>query len=308
MIRIWNRYIGFIESILVRIFFSRARVYTYIINKPGKKGLSNDPADQILHSPQSVFKMIFDAFVRRKVLLLCLLIILVGIPLAISKFFHQKKAEAAWFDDNWIYRQRVDITNSGSAQTDFQVGITLNTSTLISAGKMQSDCDDIRITDANGKLLPHWIEENNPGCNQTTTKIWTKIPSISTTGNTLYVYYGNPSVSNIEKGGDVFSFFDDFNSSAVNQEKWYIASGTTYSLSGGVLQITLGSFGLQNALSFDMASGYIAESRARFDNLENAYGGVLETSSSQFNAGGNGNADATILYMRETGNSRDVKA
>jgi hypothetical protein len=57
-----------------------------------------------------------------------------------------------------------------------------------------------------------------------------------------------------------------------------------------------------------MASGYIAESRARFDNLENAYGGVLETSSSQFTAGGNGNADATILYMRETGNSRDVKA
>jgi hypothetical protein len=82
--------------------------------------------------------------------------------------------EVAWMDDNWAYRQTVAITNAGTAQTDFQVAITLDTAALITAGKMQSDCDDIRITDlprsdreaiyywgVSGKVLPYWIETNN---------------------------------------------------------------------------------------------------------------------------------------------------
>ncbi|MCK5342529.1 MAG: hypothetical protein KAR20_03945, partial [Candidatus Heimdallarchaeota archaeon] len=62
-------------------------------------------------------------------------------------------AAADWFDDSWLYRQTVAITNSGTNQTDFQVMITLDSATLITANKVQSDCDDIRITDINGKLI-----------------------------------------------------------------------------------------------------------------------------------------------------------
>ncbi len=63
---------------------------------------------------------------------------------------------------------------------------------LIAAGKMQSDCDDVRITDVNGKLLPHWVETAVNTCNNSSnsTNIWTKIPSIPTTGATIYFYYG----------------------------------------------------------------------------------------------------------------------
>ena len=79
---------------------------------------------------------------------------------------------------------------------------------------MQSDCDDIRITDINGNLLPHWIEENNPGCNQPTdTKIWLKTNSLPASGTTIYLYYGNQVANNIESGNDVFLEFDDFNNS-----------------------------------------------------------------------------------------------
>ena len=58
-------------------------------------------------------------------------------------FMQPKSAEAEWFNDQWFYRKKVEITNAGTAQTDFQVMITLDTATLITANKIQSDCDDI---------------------------------------------------------------------------------------------------------------------------------------------------------------------
>ncbi len=134
-----------------------------------------------------------------------------------------RKIDAAWFNDNWQYRQKVSITNSGSALTDFQTSFTLDTATLITAGKMQNDCDDIRITDIGGKLLPHWIDggsSQSTGCNQTGTKIWTKIPSIPTNGSTLLIYYGNSQAINAENGSKVFEFYDDFESDDINPVKW----------------------------------------------------------------------------------------
>ncbi|MBU2543665.1 DUF2341 domain-containing protein [Patescibacteria group bacterium] len=120
-------------------------------------------------------------------------VLIVFLPLALLRLKTPEETEAAWFDDGWGYRQTVAITNAGTAQTNFQVAITLNTSALVTAGKMQSDCDDIRITDVSGKMLPIWIETGTNACNTTTTKIWTKIPTLSTSGNTIYLYYGNPS-------------------------------------------------------------------------------------------------------------------
>ena len=133
------------------------------------------------------------------------IIILAIILLIASYFFFLQKPETAaadWWDDSWLYRQTVGITNSGTAQTDFQVMITLDSATLITATKMQSDCDDIRITDINGKLIPHWIEPTT--CNTSTTKIWTKVPSISTSGDTVYLYYGNSAVNSKSSTTETF--------------------------------------------------------------------------------------------------------
>ena len=130
------------------------------------------------------------AKIRPLLAIISMIVISVGLLLFI---FRPKPSSAAWFDDSWGYRQNVAVTNSGSAQTDYQVMITLDTSTLATAGKIQTDCDDLRITDASGKLLKYWLEPTS--CNTTTTKIWTKLASLPTPGATLFVYYGNPSAS-----------------------------------------------------------------------------------------------------------------
>src|SRR5690606_28799611 len=124
-----------------------------------------------------------------------------------------------WFDASYTYRQRVPISNSGSTLTDYQVSLTLNTASLITAGKMQSDCDDLRFVGEDGTVLPYWIEENNPGCNNSATMISVKVPSIPTSGINIYMYYGNSSATAASDGYSVFPFFDDFNGSAIDAGK-----------------------------------------------------------------------------------------
>jgi len=155
-------------------------------------------------------------------LALAILILLAPLVYLISR--HPPKAEAGWWDDTWHYRKSISITSGSSAGTDFQVKINdYNTSTDISAGKMQSDCGDIRFTSSAGIELPYWIET---GCNTSTTDIWVKIDNIPSSGGiTIYMYYGNPSAENGSDGDETFIFFDDFESG--NLDKWEI-SGTSY--------------------------------------------------------------------------------
>jgi hypothetical protein len=107
-----------------------------------------------------------------------------------------RKIQAAWWNDLWQYRKAVSITNSsGSTLTNQRVKITLDTAALYSTGKIQSNCNDLRATDINGNILDVW----DTGCNTASTSVYVKIPSIPSSGSTVYLYYGNPQATNIEK-------------------------------------------------------------------------------------------------------------
>jgi hypothetical protein len=101
------------------------------------------------------------------------------------------------------YRKPITISNSAGALTDYQVLVTLDTASLITAGKMRSDCGDIRFTDSDGTtLLNYWLES---GCNTASTRIWVKVPSIpASSTKTIYVYYGNPSATSASSVQNTF--------------------------------------------------------------------------------------------------------
>ena len=65
--------------------------------------------------------------------------------------------EASWYNDNWQYRKAITIENSGSGVTNQQVKVEQDTATMITDGKLQSSCQDIRFTDSNGNLLKHRV-------------------------------------------------------------------------------------------------------------------------------------------------------
>jgi hypothetical protein len=129
------------------------------------------------------------------------------------------------------YRRPITITNTTSSLTDHQVLVTLDTQSLISAGKMRTDCGDIRFTDSDGTTsLNYWLES---GCNTTSTTIWVKVPSIpASSTKTIYVYYGNPSATSQSNGDNTFDFFDDFEDGVIDSSKWVIAYGSITESSG----------------------------------------------------------------------------
>ncbi len=120
-----------------------------------------------------------------------------------------QKTEAAWWESSWRYRQRIAIQYSGvTSLENYQVLLNdVNTSALVTAGKLQSDCDDLRFAGADGVQYDYWIES---GCNTTTTDIWVEVNRINAPGKEIYMYYGNPTAPIGSNGKETFLMFEDF--------------------------------------------------------------------------------------------------
>jgi hypothetical protein len=136
----------------------------------------------------------------------------------------------------WNYKRPITVTNNTTNDlTNYQVLITIDTASLISAGKMRSDGGDIRFTDSDGvTLINYWVES---GINTTSTKIWVEVPSIPASGSTtIYLYYGNPSATTTSNGDATFIFFDHFDGATLNTNKWTVIQGGA-SVSSSLLHV-----------------------------------------------------------------------
>lgn len=141
------------------------------------------------------------------------LIVLIVSPVSVT---------ADWFC-GWSYRKQIDITEqSGNALTNYQIQLT-----VVSEAGMELDFSDLRFTLDDGVTeIDYWIEQFIP---TSYAIVWLEVPSLpalSTT--TIYIYYGNGSVSTTSNGTNTFVFFDDMST-------W---SGWSSYGSGGVSQNT----------------------------------------------------------------------
>lgn len=185
---------------------------------------------------------------------------------------------------NWNYRAPITVTNSGTELIDYPIVISLDTQTYINNVKMETDCKDLRLTDALGNELPTWIETGKNACNTSNTYVWTKLATLPTGDTTIYLYYGNASATNNQNGSNVFDFFDDFEDDSIDNTKWTqgvlaATSGTNFSESGGVLTGGNTNRYIQSANTF--SGNYIAEARVYEDiSAGNGYTSVGFYSSS----------------------------
>ena len=124
-------------------------------------------------------------------------IVLVAIVIVFGLIFilrAPESAEAEWWNTTWSYRKSMVVTNSSALElVDYQIQILddEDLSVLVSAGKLESTLADLRFTDTNNRILDYWIEDNT----NTSVNVWIKVPSIPTSGTTIYMYYGNSSAS-----------------------------------------------------------------------------------------------------------------
>ncbi|RKX83690.1 MAG: hypothetical protein DRP57_07430, partial [Spirochaetes bacterium] len=148
--------------------------------------------------------------------------------------------EVDWWNSSFKYRREVVIQeNSGSNLTNYAVELHLNTSALISDGKLQSSCADLRFVNASNQELNYWVES---GCNTTNTTIWVNVSFLQASQNTsIWVYYGNDSVASKSNPDSVFQYFVNFTRDGVlttgsdqdlTPDQWEIINDTALHLWG----------------------------------------------------------------------------
>lgn len=124
----------------------------------------------------------------------------------------------------------ITVTNPNGNTSNHPVKIIVPYS-----ASMRADFGDIRFFDSNQNKLKYWIESYTLS---TSAVVWIKMPSLPSGNSTVYMTYGNVSLTSESEGDDVFEFFDDFNS--FNASKWTQGtisgtSGTGWSYYGGSL-------------------------------------------------------------------------
>lgn len=122
--------------------------------------------------------------------------VLVGIVAAIVLVMNLSspgQTQAAWMDLGWGFRQRIAFTNSGSADSYKKISLSIDTATLVTAGQLQSGCQDLRFTDQQGKMLQYYINTSGGACNTGSTNVFVLLPVIVTNANDIFMYYGNPN-------------------------------------------------------------------------------------------------------------------
>ena len=164
-----------------------------------------------------------------------------------------------WWNSNWQYRRNITVNNTQNSNTltDYQILVTVDTQSLISDGKMQSDCDDIRIIDSDDTTeLPFWIQ--NGTCNSLDTKIWVKLNISASSTKTIFLYYGNSSVSSVSNGTNTAEFFDEFGGTSLDSSKWYTYTGTP-TVSNSILELSGGTIKIHSQTYFSPGIRYLAK-------------------------------------------------
>ena len=113
-----------------------------------------------------------------------------------------------WWHSNYLYRKRLTINeNSGNNLTNYPLHVTFDTASLIGSGKLQPDCNDIRVVYLGSEIPSQIIEPNSAD-----TQIWFQIDLLASQSEyEVYVYYGNPTATAPDYSSQSSITWDDFN-------------------------------------------------------------------------------------------------
>lgn len=158
-----------------------------------------------------------------------------------AMLYFAPQAEAQPCYSGFTYRVPIEIDNSKSALLqEYEIKININSSALISTGKMRSLGQDIRFLDKQGNELNYWIKDGT--INTTSTTIWIQADSIKNYAkDTIYLYYGHGTATAKSNSKATFQLVEEFNGSTLSSSLWGSCGSGTVALSGGKLRLTSNS-------------------------------------------------------------------
>jgi hypothetical protein len=131
--------------------------------------------------------------------------------------------DPTWWNSSWNYKQLINITeNQGVSLNNYGVNVTIDTQSLISAGKMQSACQDVRFVNSTEDGVLRW--KNLTACNTSSTVFQVETNITYSSVNQIYVYYGNSGISAPTYTVD---FFYDSTNKRVSTPKMNVTFGTS---------------------------------------------------------------------------------
>ncbi len=96
----------------------------------------------------------------------------------------------SWWHNGWPYRKEIVVDNLVSTGFNYTIAlVNLTTSSLISEGKVNSDCGNIRFSDTQGTELLYTIETST--CDSDNTLFWVWGNWTEDQNTTAWAYYGN---------------------------------------------------------------------------------------------------------------------
>ena len=190
----------------------------------------------------------------RKTSVVCRLLFFAVLTVPISA-----AAQTGWFNPSWNFRTPVTVSNPGASPlTNFQVHVLLGNT--FPFGHAKSDGSDLRVTGSDGTtLIPFYIESWNSG---SSASLWVQVPSVPSSGTTIYLYYGNSSAASGSSGEATFDFFDDFSyasvpSSVISKSVSWLMAAQDATSSGGVSYFYDIGSGTWNPNGYPEVTGYI---------------------------------------------------
>ncbi len=200
---------------------------------------------------------------------------------ATAIFGTQNTVQAQPCYSGFDHRLPIELDNSYNSKLEnYEVKLSLSTSTLISAGKMKSLGQDIRFLDGLGSELDYWIEDGT--INSTSTVIWVKVDSLPNYAkDTIYMYYGNSSALPKSDAQATFQLVDEFNGSTLSSV-WGSCGSGTVALSGGKLKLTSNSSTARITTSKGISGPVIVELHGVSSSGGTAVVGQINTSNAGF--------------------------
>jgi len=140
----------------------------------------------------------------------------------------------------WQYQRQITVTTGAvtpfNGYNGYSAQLTgLNTAALVTAGKMRSDCNDLRIARFSANTWTQ-LDTQILNCNTANTTVWFKLQATIAASSTDTSYYLNYGSSTAAAGpanlNNVYLFYDNFAADTVGQLPggWTVQSGTAWSV------------------------------------------------------------------------------
>lgn len=213
----------------------------------------------------------------------------------------------------WSYYKQIDVTDTADVSSRYQMKLTVYSGSgsdstadgiIYCNNYCESFPDDIRFGTTNdpstAEQLAQWIEDSDA----TSAIIWVKLPSDGS--NTMYMFVGNSSASEYSSGDDTFLFFDDFEGTSLDMNKWNVDTGVNVVVSNSILHLwedASNNDKIETKTTFSYPKRFRARANLQDKGSQLGFSNMLDGGNDDFKLNWRTTSNYYEVYSRKNGSS-----